>query len=156
MCKASGRTSWKFLRFIHENPIKWKLEKVCKNNNQIFLIDILAHFLNVASPLFQVAVVRRHHRDFCHRVHGPLTTQLSGGCRDGGVVGSSLLMIGVLTCATLPGLGWSMGAALVAGVFTFFVSNAKRPSVRFFENHINFWSSKGAFLSKFEPNSSLA
>ena len=64
----------------------------------------------------EVATVKRHHQDFCHRVHDRLSTRLWGGCRNGGVVGSSLLMGGVLTCAALPDIGWGMGAVLVAGM----------------------------------------
>ena len=69
-----------------------------------------------------VATVFRHHGDFSRGMHGRVMSRLGGGVyRDGGVVGSVLLIGGIL-CSALPGVRWELGLALVAGMFVFCVS----------------------------------
>ena len=63
-----------------------------------------------------VATVKRHHTDFATSVHGDISTRLSGWCRNGGLLASSLLMVGVLTSAAAPTIGSKMGATLIAGM----------------------------------------
>ena len=64
----------------------------------------------------KVATVKRHHPDFCHKVHDRVSVRSLGCFRNGRVVGLSLLLAGALTSAALPRIGWDLFPVLIAGM----------------------------------------